>query len=122
MILKAVRNGLGQLIIIADSLTRPKPLSRLGAEQKRIESELSNLAIYQYHACPFCIKTRRTLHRLNLPIELRDAKNNQAYRQELESEGGKIQVPSLKIKENNGETRWLYESGNIITYLETLYG
>ncbi len=122
MILNAIRNGLGQLIVVADSLTRPRPVSREAEEQKRIEAELSVLAIYQYHACPFCVKTRRAMHRMNLPIELRDAKNNQTYRQELESEGGKIQVPSMKITEKNGSSRWLYESDNIIEYLETLYG
>lgn len=121
MIINAVRNGLGQAIILADKLTRPKPKVRNDTEQHRIEAELKNLQIYQYNACPFCIKTRRAMHRLNLPIELRDAKQ-QPYRKELEEEGGKIQVPSLKITEKDGKSRWLYESNDIISYLETLYG
>ncbi|HSX71225.1 MAG TPA: glutaredoxin, partial [Pseudomonas sp.] len=66
--------------------------------------------------CPFCVKTRRALHRLNVPVALRDAKNDEARRQELLEQGGKVQVPCLRIEES-GEVRWLYESKAIGAYL-----
>jgi glutathione S-transferase len=75
------------------------------------------MALYQYFACPFCIKTRRALHRLNLPLELRDAQHDREHRATLAREGGRIQVPCLRVDSADG-TRWLYESDDIIRYLE----
>ena len=121
MILKAIREGLGRLIILIDFLTRPKPMQRPPAAQRAVEEAIRGLAIYQFYACPFCVKTRRALRRLNLPMELRDAKNDPTHRAALESGGGKIQVPCLRI-DGDGETRWVYESKEIIAYLEGRFG
>ncbi len=116
MFLKLLRNGLGQLVIFIDFITRPKKTIRSEEEQTRINKETQNLSLYQFHACPFCVKTRRTIRQLNLNIEYRDAKNNLAYRNELETEGGEIKVPCLRIEEN-GNIKWMYESDSIIEYL-----
>ena len=116
MFLKLLRNGLGQLIIFIDFITRPKKMIRDEEVQNQVNKDTLTLSLYQFHACPFCVKTRRTIRRLNLTIELRDAKNNSAYRNELETEGGQIKVPCLRIEENN-DIKWLYESNNIIEYL-----
>ena len=121
MILKAIREGLGRLIILVDFLTRPKPMQRPPAAQQAVEDAMRGLAIYQFYACPFCVKTRRALRRLNLPMELRDAKNDPSHRAALESGGGKIQVPCLRI-DGEGDTRWVYESKEIIAYLEGRFG
>lgn len=117
MFIKALRLGLGQLIVGIDFLTRPRKLKRSPAEQADVDAATASLALYQFHACPFCVKTRRTLHRLNLNVALLDAKNDAAARARLQSEGGKVQVPCLRIEEG-GKTRWLYESKAIIAYLE----
>ncbi|MCP9758176.1 glutaredoxin [Aquitalea sp. S1-19] len=117
MFIKALRVGLGQLIVGIDFLTRPRKLKRSAAEQADVDAATASLALYQFHACPFCVKTRRTLHRLNLNVELLDAKNDATARSRLQSEGGKVQVPCLRIEEG-GKTRWLYESKAIIAYLE----
>ena len=90
MIVKGLRNGLGQLIIFADWLTRPKPLQRTAEQQAEVDAATAHLALYQFNACPFCVKVRRAIHAFNLKIELRDAKNNQQFRQELEQQGGRI--------------------------------
>lgn len=116
MLIKALRIGLGQIIIFLDFITRPRKLKRNAQEQARVESAAKGLALYQFNACPFCVKTRRTLHRLNVPVTLRDAKNDAVRRQELLEQGGKIQVPCLRIEEQ-GEVRWLYESKAIGAYL-----
>ncbi|BCG24177.1 hypothetical protein TUM18999_23680 [Pseudomonas tohonis] len=120
MFIKALRIGLGQLILFIDFITRPRKLRRSAEAQARVEEETASLALYQFHACPFCVKTRRTLHRLDLPIQLRDAKNDEAHRAALLAGGGKIKVPCLRIDEN-GESRWLYESNDIIRYLESRF-
>ncbi len=117
MLIKALRNGLGQLIILIDFLTRPKKLQRSAEEQKEVETATAGMALYQFHACPFCIRTRRLMHRLNLPIETRDAKKDPVHRETLLRDGGKIQVPCLRIEEN-GQTTWLNETTDVITYLE----
>ena len=117
MIVKALRVGLGQLIIFADFVTRPGKQQRPAAVQAEVASAAKGLTLYQFHACPFCVKTRRALHRLNVPVALRDAKNNEQDRQTLLEQGGRIKVPCLRIEEN-GQTTWMYESKAIIDYLD----
>ncbi|MGN8125620.1 glutaredoxin family protein [Pseudomonas sp. 22082] len=116
MFVKALRVGLGQLIIFLDFLTRPGKKQRPAAAQAQVDAAARSLTLYQFHACPFCVKTRRSLRRLNVPVALKDAKNNEQDRQTLLEEGGKIKVPCLRIEEN-GQTTWMYESNTIIEYL-----
>ena len=117
MLLKALRIGLGQLVVFADWISRPRKLKRSPEAQAEVERATANLALYQFHACPFCVKVRRNLHRLNLPVQLRDAMNDAEHRQALEQHGGRIKVPCLRIEEN-GQSTWLYESKAIIAYLD----
>lgn len=116
-VIKLIRNGLGSMIALFDLISRPSKLRRTEAQQKEIEAEIANMSIYQFYACPFCIKTRRALHRLNLPILLKNASTGSEHRQELIEQGGKIQVPCLRIEEKN-KVVWMYESSDIIQYLE----
>lgn len=121
MFMKALRVGLGQLIIAGDFLTRPGKKQRTPQAQAAVEQSAKALTLYQFHACPFCVKTRRALRRLNVPVALRDAKHNETDRQVLLSEGGKIKVPCLRIEED-GKTTWMYESKVIIDYLNQRFG
>jgi glutaredoxin len=116
-ILGAVRQFLGYIIVLIDLLTRGRKLKRSNENQNHVEAELSTMSLYQFYACPFCIKTRRALHKLNLPIQTRSASTGSPFRQELIDGGGKIQVPCLQIKKN-GSTEWMYESSAIIEYLQ----
>ena len=116
MFVKALRVGLGQLVIFVDFLTRPGKKHRPAAAQAQVDAAAKDLTLYQFHACPFCVKTRRSLRRLNVPVALKDAKNNEQDRQTLLEQGGKIKVPCLRIEEN-GQTTWMYESNTIIEYL-----
>jgi len=117
MLMKVLRVGLGQLILLGDALSRPRPQRRSAQGQSEVLQEAAHLSLYQFHACPFCVKTRRALHRLNVPMTLHDAKHDPVQRQRLLDGGGKIKVPCLRIEEN-GQSRWLYESKAIIAYLE----
>ena len=96
-------------------------MSRSPQAQAEVDAAARGLVLYQFYACPFCIKTRRALHRLNVPVETRDAQNDPEHRAALEAGGGKIQVPCLRIEEG-GETRSVYESKDIIEYLELRFG
>ena len=113
MFVKALRVGLGHIIIAGDFLTRPRKKQRPAEQQAQVNAAAKELTLYQFHACPFCVKTRRTLHRLNVPVALKDAKNNEQDRQTLLEQGGKIKVPCLRIEEN-GQVTWMYDSKVII--------
>lgn len=117
MLIKALRIGLGQLIVLGDAVSRPRPQRRSAQGQAMVAKEAANLSLYQFHACPFCVKTRRALHRLNVPVTLHDAKNDPVQRERLLTGGGKVKVPCLHIEEE-GQSRWMYESNEIIAYLE----
>jgi glutaredoxin len=121
LILNALREGLGRAIAFVDYITRPKPLQRAPELQRQVEAQVRDLSLYQFYACPFCIKTRRALHRLNLPVETRDAQHDPVHRAALEAGGGKVQVPCLRI-DGQGDSRWLYESKEIIAYLDQRFG
>ena len=111
-----IRWLLGRLILFIDRLTMPRRPDHSPQRQAELDAQTANMALYQYAACPFCIKTRRGIRRLGLNIELRDARNNPQFRRELEIQGGKQQVPCLRIDEPDNTT-WMYESDDIIEYL-----
>jgi len=115
-IIKGVREGLGRLIILIDFIFSPKKQQRTESNQEKINEEVKSIKLYQFYACPFCIKTRRAIKRLNLPIETRNAQSGQ-YRAELLAGGGEVKVPCLKIESDEG-VQWMYESADIIQYLE----
>lgn len=119
--IKAIRWVLGQLILFFDWLTSPRPMKRSPEAQALVEQRTKQLALYQFHLCPFCVKVRRAMRRLNLPIETRDALNDPAHREALLAGGGEIKVPCLAIQAD-GETRWMYESSDIIAWLEQEFG
>jgi len=117
MIVKALRVGLGQLIVFGDWISRPAKRKRDPAAQAQVDQAARQLSLYQFHACPFCVKTRRALHRLNVPVTLRDAKHDPVHRQALLEGGGRVKVPCLRIDEGD-KTTWMYESKDIIAYLD----
>jgi len=104
-----------------DLLFRP-PFKKSTAEDQALRDQQSaNLSLYQFEACPFCVKVRWAMRRMGLNIELRDAKNDPQHRQDLEQGGGKIKAPCLRIDGPNNQTQWMYESKDIIGYLENKF-
>ena len=120
-IFKPVRWVLGQIIIFVDWVTRPKPVQRAPEVQAEVDKQTETMALYQFQQCPFCVMTRRQIYRLALNIEKRDARNDPKWNQELINEGGKYQVPCLKITAADGSVEWKYESSEINQYLEKKY-
>ncbi|MEH8015737.1 glutathione S-transferase N-terminal domain-containing protein [Rheinheimera muenzenbergensis] len=115
---RLVRLILTPFMLLAEKLTTPKAIARNPAEQQQVDAACQQLALYQFAACPFCIKVRKQMARLGLNIEKRDAQHNQLHRNELEQSGGKVKVPCLRIETATGEVQWLYESADIIAYLQ----
>lgn len=116
MIIKIIREVLGRMIVVIDYLTRPKKMLRTTDQQDKIDQETLKLTLYQFYACPFCVKTRRAIHKLNLDIKTLSAAKNSKHREELLNGGGQIKTPCLKIENEQG-TQWMYESTEIINYL-----
>ena len=116
--MKIIHFILGRIILFVDFLTSPKGIQRTTEEQSKIEQETQSLILYQYKACPFCVKVRRSMKRLSLPIELRDPKRSINATQELIAGAGKLKVPCLRIQGTDGKSQWMFESKDIINYLE----
>lgn len=118
LLLKGFRNGLGAIIAFVSWLIPVKKVQRSKAQQEEVDQQTTNIELYQFFGCPFCIKTRRVIRRLNLKITIRDAQNRQSfYRAELLKATGKVQVPCLKIT-NGDKVEWMLETAEIIAYLE----
>ncbi len=115
--IKGVRFILGQIIIFIDWITRPRPPNYSVEKQKELDLKTQSLKLYQMHRCPFCVKTRRAIHCLGLNIEMRDVKRNPTHKDDLIKHGGTFKVPCLAINED-GITRWMYESEDIINFLK----
>ena len=115
---KTIRVILGPVVLFVDFVTTPRGIKRPDEEQEKIDQEASNLVLYQFQTCPFCIKVKRNNKRLSLKIETRDAQHNPTHREELLQGGGQIKVPCLKIIDNKGNDSWMYESEDILEYLQ----
>lgn len=61
---------LGKLILFFNWAYPPKSITRDPARQALIDGQTASLILYQYHACPFCVKVRRAMKRQGLKIEL----------------------------------------------------
>ncbi len=120
-LMRAIRAVLGPLILLWDRLFPPTPVAREAAAQREIEAEAEKLKLYQFRACPFCVKVRRRMAQLALPVETRDTKRNETWREELLREGGSPKVPCLRIEQDQS-VQWLYESSAINEYLQARFG
>jgi len=116
-----IRFILGKLFLFFNWLFTPRSVVRAPEAQAAIDVQAASLVLYQYEACPFCVKVRRSLRRHVLNIETRDVKRNQVAREELLAGNGELQVPCLRIEEGDQDYRWMYESSDIIRYLQVRF-
>lgn len=116
--MKFIRWSLGRLILFFDWLFSPQGIQRSPEAQQAVDAQTAGLMLYQYPACPFCVKVRRSMKRHSLKIETRDALRDTRARQELLDGGGALKVPCLRIRDTGEEEQWLYESSDIVRYLE----
>jgi len=113
-----IRFILGKLILFFNWLFTPRSVVRTQEAQAAIDAQTAGLVLYQYEACPFCVKVRRAMKRQSLTIETRDVKRCDIAREELLAGGGELQVPCLRIEDELGQVEWLYESSDIVSYLD----
>ena len=115
---KLVHAIVGPVLLGLDRLTSPPAIKRSPSEQEQVDAQTRNLVMYQFLTCPFCIRTRRTIRRLALNIETRDALRHAPSRRQLLEGGGQVRVPCLRITDAQGRHEWMYESADIIRYLQ----
>ena len=116
--MRVIRAILSVLILFFDWLFTPKGVNRTSDDQQAVDKACESLTLYQFRACPFCVKVRRQMKRQRLNIETRDAKRSEHFAEELLKGGGRIKVPCLKIVATDGDVQWMYESSDIIAYLQ----
>jgi len=115
---KTLRLVLMPFMLLWSKLGTPHGIKRSASAQQEVDVACQKLALYHFKTCPFCIKVRHEIARLSLPIILREAQYDESNRAVLLQGGGKVQTPCLQITNEQGETQWLYESKDIIAYLQ----
>jgi glutaredoxin len=118
---KTLRLILGPFLLLRERMTAPEGIKRTPEAQQEVDRQCRDLALYQFKTCPFCIKVRQEMRRLSLPIELRDAQHDAGNREALLAGGGKPSVPCLRISDAQGNSRWMYESADIMAYLRSRF-
>ncbi|MCL9774081.1 glutaredoxin family protein [Vibrio methylphosphonaticus] len=115
--MKVIRIVLGKIILVLNFVFSPRGVKRTSEAQQQANEKAKALSLYQFEACPFCVKVRREMKRQSVNIELKDAKNDNVAREQLLEGGGRVKVPCLKI-EKDGQVEWMYESSDIVSYLQ----
>lgn len=115
--MRIIRQILGKLILLFNWLFTPRGVERDPSVQASVDVQTASLRLYQYEACPFCVKVRRAMKRQSLTIETRDVKRSNNARVELLAGAGNLKVPCLRIESDEGAISWMTESGDIINYL-----
>ena len=95
--MQIIRFILGRIILFLDWLTSPRPNKISRTELDAIHNKVKNMTIYEFRACPFCVRVRRFMKKNNIIINTKDARRSKVFAQELIDGGGKLQVPCLKI-------------------------
>ena len=87
----------------------------MAKKRKQIEGH----QLYCYSTCLYCVVVRLALWRLGLKIPLKDILSQPGNSADLVAGGGKSQVPCLRVENEGGDVRWIYETAEIIRYLKT---
>ncbi|MDC0457089.1 glutaredoxin [Alphaproteobacteria bacterium] len=114
--MKVIRWILGRVIILLDFIFTPKSKLRDNSSQDSVNKITSSYKLYQYHACPFCIKVRRFLKRESINITLINAKKD-VFKKHLIQNGGILKVPCLRVQSKKNHVKWIYESNEIIDFI-----
>lgn len=81
--MKLIRYLLGNTFLFLNRLFSPRSIQRPDEYQAKVDSQTQKMALYEFEACPFCIKVRRAIKQMNLKIEIRDIKKSIQFEEEL---------------------------------------
>jgi glutaredoxin len=119
--MKLIRYIVGKIILFLDAAIPTGKCCPNNKEEGSTHSgQLSKMSVYQFEACPFCVKVRREFRRRGFDVEYRDAKNDKVHEKELIELGGRRKVPCLRI-EKDGQDEWIYQSKKIIEHLDARF-
>jgi glutathione S-transferase len=104
-------------LLASCSLVITPPIKRSSLEQKKVDRQACGLTLYDCQQRPFNNKIQRHLKHLNVAVTVKNLNRCHTFQKELLSGGGRAQVPCLRIEGSTG-SRWLYESEDIIRYLD----
>ena len=93
-------------------------ISRTEAEQQQAQSEADKLALYHSPTCLYCMMVRRAIGRIGVEIKLLNTDKDSDALEELIEGGGRRTVPCLRIDNESGQRTWMYESADIVAFLE----
>lgn len=81
---------------------------------------MSDRILYELEGCPFCAKVKHTLDDLGLDYETRSVPAAHAERTDVKALTGQTGVPVLVDEAHDIDG--MYESTDIVAYLERTYG
>ena len=84
------------------------------------DSAPAKLKLYYFNGCLYCLMVRVAIRWFGLDICRREVLFDLDNRADLETGGGKFQVPCLRIETREGEVTWMYESLRIIRFLRKI--
>jgi glutathione S-transferase len=90
-------------------------------QQQRAQREADRLALYHSPTCLYCMLVRRAIDRLAIRIELLNVDEDADALRELREGGGRSTVPCLRIDDESGNRTWMYESADIVAWLEQMF-
>ena len=79
------------------------------------------LILYLRNGCGYCYYVQDAIRKLGLTVEERNIWEDPAFEEELMSVTGRRVVPVLRAIDNEGASRWIPESRDIIEYLVSRY-
>jgi glutathione S-transferase len=81
---------------------------------------MANIELYEIEGCPFCIRVKRKLDELGLDYVSHYVPAPHGQRTEVRELSGQTGVPVIVDHEH--DVHGMYESADIIAYLEETYG
>ena len=82
------------------------------------ETFIKDHYLYHYSSCPFCFRVSIAMKKLGIDMEKCNIHDGSEHYNALKNGGGSTMVPCLRI-DQDGESKWLYESSDIVRYLES---
>jgi len=83
----------------------------------------TDIELYSFECSPYCRLVRETLSELELPYHLHNVAKRSSSRGPFFERSGKVMVPYLVDSNKKVEgTKGMFESSDIIKYLNTTYG
>ena len=98
--MKLIRFFVGRILLLLNAVFKPKALPRTEAEIIQLKQDAQGLSLYQFEACPFCIKVRRALTRLGVTIPIYDVKRSRSMSESSSSvvDDGKYPACALLMR------------------------